>query len=94
MSSGVGLAARLLALAVFIIFGAGIYAFMLQTDLEAAEVQLTNLTKDRDTWKLRLEQYQAQGKDDAMVLQSCQAQVADLQAQMEAAAAKKPAGKR
>ncbi len=81
--------AGLLAIAFFAILGAGFYAYSLNTDLNAAEVQLTNLKKDRDTWKLRLEQFQSQGKDDALVLQSCQAKVADLEAQVEASSKKK-----
>ena len=88
MSGGIGLAARLLALALFVVIAAGVYAFMLRSDLEAAQVQLTKLSGERDTYKTRLDQYVAQGKDDAMALQSCQAQVADLQAQVEAASKK------
>lgn len=87
MSGGISLAARLLALAFFLIVGAGVYAMMLRSNLQAAEVQLANLAKDRDLYKLRAEQYVSQTRDDARSLQQCQAQVTDLQAQVEAAAA-------
>lgn len=83
---GVSLAARLLALAFLVIIGAGLYAVLLQSNLSAAEMQLNNIAKDRDFYKLRVEQYQEQGKDDAQVLANCQAQLADLTMQLEEAA--------
>lgn len=93
MGGGVSLAARLLALAFFVIIGAGLYAMVLKSDLNAAEVQLSNMAKDRDLYRLRVEQYASQSKDDSQALSNCQAQVTDLTAQMEAAL-KKPAARR
>lgn len=90
---GAGAAARLLALAFFVIVGAGLYAVVLKSDLNAAEVQLNNIAKDRDLYKVRLEQYASQNKNDTQALANCQAQVADLTAQMEEAL-KKSAGRR
>jgi len=89
---GVSFAVRLLALAFFVVAGAGVYAMVLKSDLKAAEVQLNNLAKDRDVYKLRVEQYSAQNKDDSQALANCQAQVTDLTGQLEAAM--KPAARR
>lgn len=90
---GSSLAARFLVLAFFVIVGAGLYAVTLKSNLGAAEVQLNTLAKDRDLYKVRLEQYAAQSKEDAQTIASLQGQVADLTAQLEAAKAK-PAGRR
>jgi uncharacterized protein HemX len=90
---GAGAAVRLLALAVFVVAGAGVYAMVLKSDLKAAEVQLNTMAKDRDLYKTRVEQYASQSKDDSRSLASCEAQVTDLTTQLQAATAK-PAGRR
>lgn len=90
---GAGAAVRLLALAVFVVAGAGVYAMVLKSDLKAAEVQLNTMAKDRDLYKTRVQQYATQSKDDSRSLSSCEAQVTDLTAQLAAATAK-PAGRR
>lgn len=90
---GAGTAVRLLALAVFVVAGAGVYAMVLKSDLKAAEVQLNTIAKDRDLYKTRVEQYASQSKDDSQSLARCEAQVTDLTAQLQAAMAK-PAGRR
>ncbi|MGE3334487.1 MAG: hypothetical protein AB7I36_12655 [Rhodospirillaceae bacterium] len=90
---GAGAAVRLLALAVFVVAGAGVYAMVLKSDLKAAEVQLNTIAKDRDLYRTRVEQYASQSKDDTRSLASCEAQVTDLTAQLQAATAK-PAGRR
>jgi hypothetical protein len=88
MGGGVSLAARLLALAFFVVVGAGLYAVVLQSDLKAAEMQLNNIAKDRDLYRTRAEHYASQGKDGAQALANCQAQVTDLTGQLEQIAAK------
>ena len=90
---GNSVAVRFLALAFFVIVGAGVYSTVLKSDLSAAEVQLNNIAKDRDLYKVRLEQYASQSKDDSRAIAQLQAQVADLTAQLEAMRAK-PAGRR
>ena len=90
---GSGLAARFLVLAFFVLVGAGVYAGVLKSNLSAAEVQLNTIAKDRDLYKVRLEQYAAQTKADARAIENLQAEVADLSAQIEALKAK-PAGRR
>jgi hypothetical protein len=90
---GNSVAVRFLALAFFVIVGAGVYSTVLKSDLSAAEVQLNTIAKDRDLYKVRLEQYAAQSKDDSRAIAQLQAQVADLTAQLEAMRAK-PAGRR
>jgi hypothetical protein len=91
--AGNSVAVRFLALAFFVIVGAGVYSTVLKSDLSAAEVQLNTIAKDRDLYKVRLEQYAAQSKDDSRAIAQLQAQVADLTAQLEAMRAK-PAGRR
>jgi hypothetical protein len=91
--AGNSVAVRFLALAFFVIVGAGVYSTVLKSDLSAAEVQLNTIAKDRDLYKVRLEQYAAQNKDDSRAIAQLQAQVADLTAQLEAMRAK-PAGRR
>lgn len=91
---GPSAAVRLLALAVFVVAGAGVYAMVLKSDLKAAEVQLNTISKDRDLYKTRVEQYASQSKDDSQALAMCQAQVTDLTTQLQAATTAKPAGRR
>lgn len=88
MGGASSIAARFLALSVLVIIGAGLYAVVLRSDLNAAEMQLSNIAKDRDLYKLRVEQYATQGKDDARALSSCQAELAEATAQLEEAASK------
>jgi Tfp pilus assembly protein PilO len=83
--------ARFLVIAFFAVVGMGVYAFMINTDLEGARDQLATTTKDRDTWKTRLTQYGSESQADAANLQMCQGKVTDLQAQIDALSTKKPA---
>ncbi len=94
MSGSSGVLARFLVLAFFVVAAMGVYTFIVKTDLQAAQGKIEEVGKERDLWKTRFNQYQAEGKTTTASLEQCTAQVKDLQAQMEAAAAKKPAGKR
>ena len=94
MSGSTGVLARFLALAFFVIVGIGIYAFIVQTDLQAAQEKVRTIEEERDLWKTRFNQYQEEGQATTANLEQCTAQVNDLQAQIEAAAAKAPARRR
>ena len=89
--------ARVLVVAFFVLVGMGIYLFTVNQKLEAAQIQVETITKDRDAWKTRMTQYQSEGKTVQANLDQCTTQKADLQTQLDtmtAAAAKKPAGKK
>ena len=76
----------------------GIYLFTMSQKLEAAQMSVEAITKDRDAWKTRMTQYQSEGKTVAANLEQCTTQKADLQTQIDtinaAAAAKRPAAKK
>ena len=94
MSGSASVMARLLAVAFFIVVGMGVYTFNMKTNLDAATQQLEDVSKDRDTWKTRLTQFQSQNTTTKADLDSCNGKVTDLQAQVDAfnaAATKKTA---
>ena len=66
--------------------------------VEAAQIKVEEVAKDRDAWKTRMTQYQSEGKTVVSNLEQCNTQKADLQTQLDtinaAAAAKKPAAKK
>jgi uncharacterized protein (DUF3084 family) len=90
--------ARVLVVAFFVLVGMGIYLFTVNQKLEAAQISVETITKDRDAWKTRMTQYQSEGKTVQANLDQCTTQKADLQTQLDtiaaAAAAKRPAGKK
>ena len=91
MGGSADVMARFLVIAFFAVVGMGVYAFMISTDLEGAKDRLASASKDRDTYKTRLTQYQSDSQADASNLQMCQGKVSDLQAQIDALSTKKPA---
>ena len=90
--------ARVLVVAFFVLVGMGIYLFTVNQKLEAAQISVETITKDRDAWKTRMTQYQSEGKTVQANLDQCTTQKADLQTQLDtiaaAAASKRPAGKK
>ena len=89
--------ARVLVVAFFVLVGMGIYLFTVNQKLEAAQIQVETVSKDRDAWKTRMTQYQTEGKTVAANLEQCTSQKADLQTQLDtinAASAKRPAAKK
>ena len=89
--------ARVLVVAFFVLVGMGIYLFTVNQKLEAAQIQVETVSKDRDAWKTRMTQYQTEGKTVVANLEQCTSQKADLQTQLDtinAASAKRPAAKK
>lgn len=89
--------ARVLVVAFFILVGMGIYLFTVNQKLEAAQIQVESITKDRDQWKTRMTQYQSEGKAQKSELDQCTTAKTDLQTQLDtinAAMAKKGPAKK
>jgi chromosome segregation ATPase len=89
--------ARVLVVAFFILVGMGIYLFTVNQKLEAAQIQVESITKDRDQWKTRMTQYQSEGKAQKTELDQCNTAKTDLQTQLDtfnAAMAKKGPAKK
>jgi hypothetical protein len=89
---------RLVALAILLALGAGVFAFIQMSNVKAAEMQLAATQAELQTWKTRLTQYQSEGKTVASNLEQCNAQKAEIQTALDAAnaamTAKRPAAKR
>ncbi len=88
---------RFVALAIMLAIGAGVYAFIQKSNVAAAQMQIAATTKELETWKTRLNQYQAEGKTVASNLEQCTAKVTEIQTALDtavAAMAKRPGAKR
>ena len=66
----------------------GVYANNLHGDLDKRDATVFALTADRDSWKVKFEQQQAEASEKAKALEQSTGQIHDLQAQLEEA--KKP----
>ncbi len=88
---------RFVALAIMLAIGAGVYGFVQQSNVAAAQLRIDATEKELQTWKTRLTQYQAEGKTVAANLETCNAKVVEIQTALDAATAamdKRPGAKR
>jgi cell division protein FtsB len=92
MGGTAGVMGRFLVLAFFVVVGMGVYTFMVKTDLQAAQMKIATVEADRDKWQKSATQYVSANKDNTAKVAALEAQVKDLQAQLEAAS--KKGGKR
>ncbi len=87
--------ARFVAIAILLAIAAGVYGFIQRSNVTAAQMQIAETQKELATWKTRANQYQSENKSASASLESCKAQVTEIQTALDAAnAAKKPAAKR
>jgi septal ring factor EnvC (AmiA/AmiB activator) len=87
----------LLAVAVLIVIGTGVYAYSLNGQLAQLKTDIATVSKDRDENKAQLDKLTATDKTQKASLEQCTAQQSDLQAQLTAAqeaAAKAPKRRR
>jgi cell division protein FtsB len=87
----------LLAVAVLVVIGTGVYAYQLKAQLAQVESDVATVSKDRDVNKAQLDKLTAANKTQKASVEQCTAQASDLQAQLAAAqeaAAKAPARRR
>ena len=87
----------LLAVAVLVVVGTGVYAYQLKGQLAQLKTDIATVAKDRDVNKAQLDKVTAADKTQKASIEQCTAQASDLQAQLTAAqeaAAKAPARRR
>ena len=87
----------LLAVAVLVVIGTGVYAYQLKGQLAQLKTDISTVAKDRDVNKAQLDKLTATQKTQKASIEQCTAQANDLQAQLTAAqeaAAKAPARRR
>ena len=89
---------RFVALAVLLALGAGVYAFIQKSNVNAIQIQLNATTQELEKWKTSTSQYLATSKEATSNLDQCNARVTEITTQLDAAnaamAAKKPGAKR
>ncbi len=88
---------RFVALAIMLAIGAGVYGFIQQSNVAAAQMKIVATERELQTWKTRLAQYQEEGKTVAGNLEQCSAKVTEVQTELgaaNAALAKRPGAKR
>lgn len=88
---------RLVALAILLAIGSGVFAFVQMSNVTAAEMKVAAVQKELDTWKTNAKQYQDASKSAAAGLEQCNTQKAEIQTTLDAvnaAAAKHPGAKR
>ena len=88
---------RFVALAIMLAIGAGVYGFIQQSNVAAAQMKLDATEKELQTWKTRLTQYQSESKAEKANLEQCNAKVTEIQTALDAAnaaMAKRPGAKR
>jgi len=88
---------RFVALAVLLAIGAGVYAFIQKSNVNAIQMQLNATNQELEKWKTSTSQYLAASKEATTNLDTCTARVTEITTELEAAnaaMAKRPGAKR
>jgi hypothetical protein len=78
------LAGRLLAVAVLVILVLGVYVFNLRNELQKAQATTALATQNRDDFRHQLAEAQKSANTSVGALNTCNAQLKDAQAQLDA----------
>ncbi len=86
MPNVAGVVKFLLFVAVVLLIGTGIYAMSLKEENQKLQSSVATMTSERDALKTQVDGLTKESVDAATKVKEAQAQVADLQAKLEAAA--------